>query len=117
MRNAMASLLAACLLAISMVILSAAPAAAVEPHECGVKSASFARTCHPSAHVRCFKAAERGVAGVTKQKCEKRRDACRTCLGNLNTCIKRIGKWPKLTHTCDKCKARFSSCYDRRYPN
>lgn len=117
MRKSIASVLATWLMAFAVVIITAAPATAVEPHECGVKSSSFARTCHPSAHVRCFKAAERGVAGITKQKCEKRKAACSTCLGNLHTCISRIGKWPKLTHTCDKCKARFGSCYARRYPN
>lgn len=117
MRNAIASVFAAWLGAFLIVILTAAPVAAVQPHECGVKSSSFARTCHPSAHVRCFKAAERGVPGITKQKCEKRQAACRTCLGNINTCISRIGKWPKLTHTCEKCKARFDSCYAKRYPN
>lgn len=117
MRNAIASDFAVCLIAFALVVVSAPVANAVEPHECGVKSSSFARTCHPSAHVRCFKAAERGVAGITKQKCEKRKAACSKCLGNLHACISRIGKWPKLTHTCDKCKARFNRCYALRYPN
>lgn len=91
-------------------------AAHTAPHQCGVKSSSFARICRPSAHVSCMGAVKRGVAGFTKKFCEQRKAACSTCLKNINTCISRIGHWPKLTHTCDKCKARFDTCIKRRYP-
>ncbi len=91
-------------------------AAHVAAHQCGVKSASFARTCRPSAHTSCLGAVERGVAGFTKDLCEKRKAACSKCLADVHTCIARIGHWPKLSHTCDKCTARFNSCYAKRYP-
>lgn len=91
-------------------------AAHTASHQCGVQSSSFARTCRPSAHTSCLGAVARGVAGFTKDICEKRKAACSKCLADIHTCISRIGHWPKLTHTCDKCKARFNSCYDKRYP-
>lgn len=91
-------------------------AAHVASHQCGVQSSSFARTCRPGAHTSCLGAVERGVAGFTRDLCEKRKAACSKCLADIHACIARIGHWPKLTHTCDKCKARFDSCYAKRYP-
>lgn len=94
------------------------PAAAthVASHQCGVHSSSFARTCRPSAHTSCLGAANRGVKGFTKELCEKRKAACTKCLGDIHACISRIGHWPALTHSCDKCKARFNTCYALWYP-
>lgn len=91
-------------------------AAHTASHQCGVQSSSFARTCRPGAHASCLGAVARGVAGFTKEICDKRNAACSKCLADVHTCISRIGHWPKLTHTCDKCKARFNSCYETRYP-
>lgn len=93
-----------------------ATAAHVAPHQCGVQSSSFARTCRPSAHASCLRAVERGVAGFTTALCEKRKAACTKCLADIHTCIGRIGHWPRVTHSCDKCKARFNRCYSRNYP-
>lgn len=107
--------LSACIF-FALTVIPAAEAGHTAPHQCGVKSSSFARICRPSAHVSCMGAVSRGVAGFTKKFCDRRKAACSSCLANINTCISRIGHWPKLTHTCDKCKARFDTCIKRRYP-
>lgn len=97
---------------------SVAPAEAkhIASHQCGVTSGSYARICRPGAHTSCLGAVKRGVKGFTLKLCEKRKAACSTCLANIHTCISRIGHWPKVTHTCGKCKARFDGCIKRRYP-
>ena len=73
------------------------------------------------AGIKCFgpsQAAARleGSKGFTKDLCDRRKAACSTCLADVHTCIARIGHWPKLTHTCAKCTARFENCYAKRYP-
>lgn len=88
----------------------------VAANQCGVQSSNFARTCRPGAHTSCLGAVERGVKGFSKEICEKRKAACGKCLAEIHTCIGRVGHWPKLTHTCQKCKARFDRCYARNYP-
>ena len=96
--------------------LAPAEAKHIASHQCGVTSGSYARICRPGAHTSCLGAVKRGVKGVTVKLCAKRKAACSTCLANIHTCISRIGHWPKATHTCDKCKARFDGCIKRRYP-
>jgi hypothetical protein len=111
--------LAGLLLAAGLFTMVATPRASavhVAGHQCGVQSSSFARTCRPGAHATCLRAVARGVKGFTKGLCDKRQAACSKCLGDIRTCISRIGHWPKLTHTCEKCRKRFDACYDSRYP-
>ena len=112
------SLLLALLFALAGWVVGAETVAAahIAAHQCGVTSSSFARTCRPSAHTSCLGAVERGVTGFTKDLCDRRKAACSTCLADVHTCIARIGHWPKLTHTCAKCTARFENCYAKRYP-
>lgn len=113
--------LRALLIALSIVVLGLAvpsrgDAGHVAPHQCGVQSSSFARTCRPQAHGTCLRAAERGVAGITKALCDQQKAACSRCLGEIRVCISRIGHWPALTHSCGACKARFDTCYAIYYP-
>ncbi|MCB1505027.1 MAG: hypothetical protein KDJ47_08635 [Hyphomicrobiaceae bacterium] len=105
-------------LALAFAAQTSAPAEAkhIAPHQCGVSSGTFARICRPSAYPSCMRAVKRGVAGFSVKLCERRKAACSTCLANIFRCISRIGHWPKLTHSCDSCKARFDRCIKRRYP-
>lgn len=103
-------------LASALFGVSTLEAAHVASHQCGVQSSSFARTCRPGAHASCLRAVERGVKGFTTQLCERRKSACSKCLGDIHACISRIGHWPKLTHSCESCKARFNTCYWLHYP-
>lgn len=105
-------------LALGLFVAGAPTASAkhIASHQCGVKSSSFARICRPSAYVSCMGAVKRGVAGFSARLCEQRKSACSRCLSNIHACISRIGHWPKLTHNCDRCKARFDTCMKRLYP-
>lgn len=105
-------------LLLGAVALPSSPATArhVAAHQCGVTSGSFARICRPNAYSTCMRAVKRGVAGFTEKLCNDRKAACSRCLGDIHKCISRIGHWPKLTHSCDSCKARFDRCIKRRYP-
>ncbi len=94
----------------------AAEAGHTAPHQCGVQSSSFARTCRPGAFASCLGAMKRGVAGFTLELCEKQKSACGKCLAEIRTCISRIGHWPELTHNCDACRSRFDICYGIHYP-
>lgn len=110
--------LAVTLAAAALVWLAAAavPASAdhTKPHQCGVKSASFARTCRPGAHSSCVGAVKRGVKGFTADLCAARKAACLKCLGEVQVCIGRIGHAASVT--CGTCTAQFDACYAKHYP-
>ncbi len=88
----------------------------VKPHECGVKSASFARICRPNAYAACLRASARGVKGFSAPFCARRQTACRTCLDKLMQCIRTIGHAKKSEYSCDECSGKFSRCIGKRYP-
>lgn len=110
------ALTALAVLVACLVLPSALDAAHTAPHQCGVKSSSFARICRPGANASCLGAVERGVKGFTRAICDQRREACSKCLNDVQVCVSRIGHWPKLTHTCEKCTKRFDTCIEKRYP-
>lgn len=88
----------------------------VSPHQCGVKQASFARICRPSAHTSCLRASSRGVKGFSNTLCAARQTACRSCLDQLRACIAKIGHAKRTEYSCDECTGKFSRCIGRRYP-
>ena len=102
----------------AMLVADASPVGAhhIQPHDCGLKSGSFARICRPSANTSCLSAAEREVAGYAQPFCEKRQKACSFCLALMMRCIGKIGHGPKSQYSCDECPAKFDRCIGRRYP-
>lgn len=108
--------LASLLMALMTLVASPALARHIAAHQCGVQSSSFARICRPSAHTSCLGAVKRGVPGFTIRLCERRKSACSRCLADIQKCISRIGHWPRVTHSCEKCKERFDRCMKWRYP-
>ncbi len=88
----------------------------VQPDECGVKSASYARICRPNAYATCLRASARGVKGFSAPFCARRQTACRSCLDKLRACIKKIGHAKKSEFSCDECSGKFSRCIGKRYP-
>lgn len=88
----------------------------VKPHQCGVKSASYARICRPNAYATCVRASARGVKGYSAPFCARRQTACRSCLDKLRACIRLIGHAKKSEFSCDECSGKFSRCIGKRYP-
>ena len=88
----------------------------IQDHECGVKSASFARICRPIAYATCLRASTRGVKGFSAPFCAQRQTACRSCLDKLRLCIRKIGHAKKSEFSCDECSGKFSRCIGKRYP-
>ena len=88
----------------------------IQPHQCGVKSASFARICRPNAYVTCLRASTRGVKGYSAPFCARRQTACRACVDKLRLCIAKIGHAKKSEFSCDECSGKFSRCIGKRYP-
>jgi hypothetical protein len=98
--------------------ISAGPVRAehIQPHQCGVKSASFARICRPNAYTTCLRASVKGVKGYSAPFCATRQTACRSCLDKLRLCIAKIGHAKKSEFSCDECSGKFSRCIGKRYP-
>jgi hypothetical protein len=85
---------------------------------CGISSGNTARTCSPNAINACRRAAGRGVAGFTAQRCNALQTACQGCLSAMNRCIGRIGhiSGRLFNSTCETCKSRLYRCLDARVP-
>lgn len=88
----------------------------VAPYQCGVKQGSFARICRANAYPTCLRAVKRGVKGFSNAFCAARRAACHSCLGELRTCIGKIGHAKRVDFSCGECTGKFSRCIGRRYP-
>ncbi len=88
----------------------------IQLHQCGVKSASFARICRPNAYATCLRASTKGVKGYSAPFCARRQTACRSCLDKLRLCIAKIGHAKKSEFSCDECSGKFSRCIGKRYP-
>jgi hypothetical protein len=118
-RRAEGRLIAICFAAaVACVSISAGPVSAehIQPHQCGVKSSSYARICRPSAYVSCIRASAKGVKGYRAPFCARRQTACRSCLDKLRLCIRKIGHAKKSEFSCDECSGKFSRCIGKRYP-
>ena len=106
------------LITAAMLVADAGPVTAhhIQPHDCGLSSASFARICRPSANTSCLGAVERKVEGYSQPFCEKRQKACGLCLALMMRCIAHISHGPKSQYSCDECPAKFDRCIGKRYP-
>ena len=94
------------------IITGVAEVSVKAPKSCGYHSGNFARTCSANSTARCFAAAKRGVAGITKQTCETQRAICSSCLQKFQRCLQGIEHKARgaTKASCQSCAQKFETC-------